>query len=120
MKRFEEISTRPTRALQAWLVLISRARNRQTLTYSMLDELMNFGNPRALGQILDYVGAYCKVNDLPPLTILVVGKNTGIPSSGMGEFTFAQQESVFEFDWFGILPPSPEELENAHKQTLST
>jgi hypothetical protein len=120
VKRFEDISTRPTRALQAWIVLISRARNRQTLTYSMLDELMSFGNPRALGPILDYIWAYCKVSDLPPLTILVVNKNTGVPSSGMGEFDFAQQESVFEFDWYSVLPPSPEELDKAHKQNQST
>lgn len=120
VKQFKEITTRPTRALQAWLILIGRARNRQTLTYSMLDELMTFGNPRALGPILDYIWAYCKIYNLPPLTILVVNKNTGVPSSGMGEFDFAQQESVFEFDWYSIAPPSAEELENAHKQSQST
>jgi len=52
MKKFAEISTRPNRAVQAWLILVGRAMNRQTLTYSMLDEVMNFGNPRALGPIL--------------------------------------------------------------------
>lgn len=98
VKSFKNISTRPNRALQAWIILISRARNRQTLTYSMLDDLMSFGNPRALGPILDYIWAYCKVNNLPPLTVLVVNKNTGVPSSGMGEFGFGQQEAVFEMD----------------------
>ncbi len=115
MKKFAEISTRPNRAVQAWLILVGRAMNRQTLTYSMLDEVMNFGNPRALGPILDYIWAYCKSNDLPPLTILVVNKNTGTPSSGMGESNPAQQESVFEFDWYGVVPPSSEELDVAHK-----
>jgi hypothetical protein len=101
--------------LQAWLILIGWARNRQTLTYSELDELMAFGNPRVLGPILAYIWDYCKINDLPPLTILVVSKNTEVPSSGMGEFDSAQQESVFEFDWYSIVPPSPEELENSHQ-----
>lgn len=119
-EKIGDISTRPTRALQAWIILISRARNRQTLTYSMLDELMSFGNPRALGPILDYILGYCKVNDLPPITILVINKNTGVPSNDMGEFDFAQQESVFEFDWYSILPPSPEELDKAYKQKQST
>ncbi len=97
------------------MILIGRAKNRQSLTYSMLDDLMQFGNPRALGPTLDYILRYCMANELPPLTILVVNKNTGIPSSGMGNFDFAQQEAVFEYDWYGLMPPTPEELDAAWK-----
>lgn len=114
--RFGDISNRPTRALQAWLILIARATNRQTLTYTILDELMHFGNPRALGPILDYILKFCIANDLPRLTIIVVNKNTGVPSSGMGDFDFSQQEAVFDFDWYSIVPPMPEELDAAYKQ----
>ncbi|MBZ0315262.1 MAG: hypothetical protein K8L91_02505 [Anaerolineae bacterium] len=114
--RFADHSNRPNRALQAWLILIGRARNRQTLTYTMLDELMGFGAPRALGPVLDYLWKYCKINNLPPLTVLVVNKTTGTPSSGMGDFNFAEQEAVFDFDWYSIFPPTPEELDTAAKQ----
>ncbi len=112
-RRFADNSTRPTRALQAWLVLTARAKNCQTITYSMLDELMCFGSPIGLSPILDYILKYCRLNELPPLTIIVVGKNTGIPSSGMGEFDFRQQEAVFNFDWYSIFPPTVEELDAA-------
>lgn len=111
---FKDRSTRPTRALQAWLILVSRARNRQTLTYGMLDELMGYGSAH-LGPILDYILKYCQANDLPPLTVLVVNKDTGLPGSGMGDYNFAQQEQVFRFDWFAIVPPTPEELEAVYK-----
>ena len=117
VRYYSENSTRPTRAQQAWFILIGCARNRQTLTYSMLGESMNFGSPHALGPILDYLWRYCRINELPPLTILVVNKNTGTPSSGMGEFTADQQEAVFGFDWYGVIPPTPEELEAAFKRT---
>lgn len=112
---FRDNSTRPTRAYQAWLILISKASNRQTLTYTMLDDLMNFGSRVGLGKILDYIWTYCSVNELPPLTILVVSKGDGTPSSGMGEYDYSQQEKVFEFDWYSIVPPTPEELEKAFK-----
>ena len=116
MKLFSDNSTYPIRALQAWLILIGRAKNRQTLTYTMLDELMGFGAPVAIGSIIDYIWRYCKINKLPPLTIIIVNKATGLPSSGMGEFDFAQQEAVFNFDWYNIIPPTPEELIAASAQ----
>ncbi len=115
--RFGDHSTNPTRALQAWLILIGRARNRQTLTYKTLIELMQFSAPPvALGPILDYILKYCQLNGLPPLTVIVVRKDTGAPGSGMGEYSYSQQEEVFEFDWYSIVPPTPEELDAALKQ----
>ena len=119
VQQFKDITTRPIRAFQAWLILIAQARNQQTLTYSTLDELMKFGNPRALGAILDYIWAYCRANDLPPLTSIVVAKTTGVPSNSEGDLDFAQKEAVFEFDWYSIVPPSPSELDASHKKKPS-
>ena len=45
VRRFEEESTQPNRALQIWQILIAMAANRQTTTYN------------ALAQILGYQGA---------------------------------------------------------------
>jgi putative restriction endonuclease len=95
-------------------------KNRQTLTYEMLDKLMNFGAPVAMGPITDYIWCYCKINNLPPLTIIVVSKATGQPSSGMGNFTFAQQEAVFSFDWYDIVPPTIEEFIAAKNEVRSS
>jgi hypothetical protein len=117
VSQFADNSSPPKRALQAWLILIGRARNRQTLTYTQLHELMHYGAPVGLGrQILDYIKIYCSVNDLPPLTIIVVKKDAGVPGSGFGDFDLAEQEAVFKFDWYSIMPPTPAELDRAFKQ----
>jgi len=78
---------------------------------------MNFGAPVAMGRIIDHIQCYCIINKLPPLSLIVVNKATGLPGSGMGDFDFSQQESVFNFDWYDIVPPTTEELKLA-LQTL--
>jgi len=82
----------------------------------MLGDLMDFRSPHAVGQVLHYIRQYCLANDLPPLTILVVGKGTGEPGMGMGEFKYADQEAVFEFDWYSLMPPTPKEFETEYQQ----
>jgi hypothetical protein len=57
------------------------------------------------------------VNNLPPLTILVVQEATGLPGSGFtaataGEYA-RKQLDVFGFDWLGLGAPTPETLERA-------
>ena len=113
VKHFADNSTRPTRALQAWLILIGQARIRQTLTYGALDKLMSFGFPFALGPILDYIFWYCRINQLPPLALIVVSKETGKPGEweGMDRIADApRNQAVFDFDWYSLVPPTPEEL----------
>lgn len=115
IKYFDSDPTRPERALQVWIILISCAYNRQTLTYSDLAERIGYQDLRPVGQVLDYVWVYCQQNDLPPLTGLVVSKNTGLPGGGMGDYTLADQEIVFTYNWYNIVPPSPDEFEQAYQ-----
>ena len=69
------------RAAQIWSVLAWAATNRQVLSYSILGKLI--GVPaRGLGHLLEPVQLYCLLHGLPPLTILVVSEDTGLPSSG--------------------------------------
>src|SRR5687768_9930952 len=104
----------PDRAAQIWAVLAFAATNRQVITYRILGQLI--GVPaRGLGQLLEPVQSYCLVHKLPPLTILVVSEESGMPSAG---FTAADeiprnQLSVFQFDWLGHRCPSPEALQAA-------
>jgi len=56
-----------------------------------------------LGAVLAPIQSYCQARNLPPLMVLVVQKETGLPSTG---FTAAQamqvatdQSKVFDFDW---------------------
>jgi hypothetical protein len=108
------------RAAQIWSVLAWAATSRQVVTYKILGKLT--GVPaRGLGHLLEPIQSYCLVHDLPPLTILVVSEDTGLPSSG---FTAAQdiprnQLAVFQFDWLERGAPSPEDLAAALAQRPS-
>lgn len=94
--------TRSERASQIWAVLAWLARNHQTLTHAHLGKLI--GVPSAgMGQLLEPIQSYCLINKLPPLTILVVQQDSGLPGSGFRGATAPEyaksQAEVFAFDW---------------------
>ena len=99
--------TRSERALQIWQVLLGLAYNRQTITYEKLAELIGMGNISVgLTQPLVLLMNYCKENNLPPLTILVVQKYTGIPGQGLTtiEDLNKDREDVFNYEWYKLKP----------------
>lgn len=102
------------RAAQLWSVLALAARNRQVLTYPLVSRLV--GVPQAgLGQLLEPVQSYCLLNKLPPLTILEVSSESGIPGTGFvaaSDIPRTQQE-VFAFDWLAHGAPSEDVLADA-------
>lgn len=111
--------TRSERASQIWAVLAWAAKNRQSLTYSHVSALI--GVPRAgLGQLLEPIQSYCIVNKLPPLTVLVVQQESGLPGSGFtgatADVLAKAQMSVFAHDWLAQGNPQPEGLEAAVAQ----
>lgn len=112
--------TREQRAAQIWSVLVWAAKNRQVLTYGILENLT--GVPRrGQGQLLEPIQSYCMLKKLPPLTILVVNDETGAPGSG---FIAAAdipktQMKVFDFDWFRLSAPNIKDFQQALKQMLS-
>lgn len=99
------------RGMQVWSVLALAARNRQVLTYGIVSKLV--GVPQhGLANVLDQVQRYCMQKSLPPLTVLVVSKESGVPRSG---FTAAEdipksQVAVFEHDWLAGEVPTPQDL----------
>ena len=108
--------TRSERASQIWAVLAWAAKNRQTLTYGLLSQLI--GVPTAgLGQLLEPIQSYCLQEELPPLTILVVQQEAGLPGIGFTGANAAEYASaymdVFEYDWLGHGNPQPAALEEA-------
>ncbi len=108
------------RAAQIWPVLSLAAKNRQVLTYELLSQLI--GVPRyGLGQLLEPIQSYCLANGLPPLTILVVSSDTGMPGEG---FSAAQdvprhQVAVFSKNWLAIGCPTPELFDRAVRERPS-
>ena len=102
------------RAWQAWSLLAFAAGNRQIITYEILGKLTGMA-AAGLGSVLEQIQSYCLVNNLPPLSALVVNKSTGLPSQGFTATTnvplaFVQ---IFEFDWLSITCPTPTQLEEA-------
>ena len=108
--------TKSERASQIWAVLAWAAKNRQTLTYGHLSKLISVP-PAGLGQLLEPIQSYCLIEKLPPLTILVVQQDSGVPGTGFTgtsatEYAKAYME-VYECDWLGHGNPQPEKLEQA-------
>jgi hypothetical protein len=123
MRNFNPTSKHPERAVQAWQILVSKAMNRQTVTYLDLSVLMYEKDaPGVLARILGHIAYYCQDNALPPLTSIVVGKERGTPGhdipidlSKIDEF----REDVYQYDWYNIYPHSADELEAAAKAHMS-
>ena len=108
MRTFDSIRTREARAIQIWQILIGLAHNRQTITYKILSELLGYKGAGVFAQLLDPIMRYCKQNQLPPLTILVVNEHTGSPGEGLTtiENENADREKVFNYNWYNIYPPT--------------
>lgn len=121
---FSNDSRHPTRALQSYLVLIGLAWNRQTITYGQLSEnQMEYGQGGILAGPLGCIMGWCYENGLPPLTVLVVNGETGIPGEGLGTVEDddhpAAQQRVFNFNWFQLFPPAIDELAAAGQRAQS-
>jgi len=122
IKHFSDESRVDTRALQIYLVLVSLAWNRQTITYGALSkgQMAGYGGGGILNRPLGCIMGWCYENGLEPLTVLVVNDETGVPGEGLatvpdGDWPAAQQR-VFRFNWFSIVPPSIVDLEKAGKR----
>jgi len=112
--------TVPQRASQIWPILTLTAANKQILTYDFLAKLIGVPPP-ALGQLLEPIQSYCLVKKLPPLTILVVSKKTGLPGSSFSAVSEIPkyQIKVFEYDWLKHGCPAPEEFAKAVRELPS-
>ena len=114
MKNFNPSSKHPERAVQAWQILVSGGMNRQTFTYKGLSLLMYGKNAAGvLDKILGHIAYYCIDNNLPPLTSIVVGASSGTPGDDIPieeNSVNEERENVYNFDWYNICPPKPEEL----------
>ena len=103
------------RSAQAWLALVAQATQRRTTTYDALGALL-LSHPLTLRSDLDPIDDYCNEHGLPPLAVVCVDPKTGEPSRGnVGVFLLDKnRERVFNYDWFTLVPPTPEEIKEAH------
>jgi hypothetical protein len=109
--------TQYERSQQLWSLLALASRNRQILTYDMVSRMTGLIRP-SIGQMLAPIQDYCIMRKLPPLTILVVQEESGLPGSG---FIAAQdipmaQQNVFAHDWLITGCPSDSDFSEVHQK----
>src|SRR5690349_5032054 len=102
MRLFSDKSNTPERALQVWQILIAKAHNRQSITFSELAEMLGYKGARVIRPFLGAVMKYCDKNGLPPLTTLVVYKQQGTPGKGLTTIKDlnTDRERVFKYNWY--------------------
>jgi hypothetical protein len=104
--------TKYERAQQLWSILVLAAKNRQVLTYGIIEKATGLVRP-SIGGMLSPIQNYCMNRDLPPLTILVVKDKSGMPGDGFiaAERIPEAQQEVFAYDWLKWGCPQTPELE---------
>ena len=109
--------TKYQRASQIWSLLVCAARERKTYKYGDIADILGFKGAGVLGQQLGPIMTYCEKNNLPPLTVLIVNQETGLPSQGLVTLknVNTDRELVFSYDWFSLVPPEVEDFEASDK-----
>ena len=109
--------TRYQRSSQIWALLICAARERKSFTYGDVADILGFGGAGTMGQFLGPIMWLCEDNEWPPLTVLVVNQETGLPGEGLStiEEVNEDREAVFLFDWFGREPPQNLDFDEADR-----
>lgn len=96
------------RAYYSWKILVECAKNKKTITYKDFSNEIKIHH-RTVRYPLEYIQDYCLKNQLPPLSILVVNKTTGLPGTGFKAWEIEDSEKgikiVFDFDWTKLLNP---------------
>ncbi len=96
------------RAFKAWKVLTELAPTGNNATYEDLAKAIGIHH-RAIRYVLGLIQDYCLQNHLPPLTILVVNKQTTEPGAGFIAWSHDNLEEgrgqVRSFDWTKVSNP---------------
>lgn len=96
-------------ARRCWVELVRLAEQREVIEYGELADSVGQSFTLAVRFPLAQIYWYCDRERLPPLTVLVISKQTGFPTSGFGELSEAEfeelREEVYAFDWDSI--PNP-------------
>ena len=72
----------------------------------------------SVGDFLRPIQQYCTENGLPPLTVLVVSEQTGLPGEGFiaAADVPAAQMRVFQQPWLDGIAPTAEQLDDAYSR----
>jgi hypothetical protein len=112
-----DLSAASERAFRIWQVLVRTAANGETITYGDLTKVTGILPPQGMGKYLNRIKEYCSNNNLPPLHVLAVRKSTGRPGAGLVVKDFRRDcKLVFQFNWIGLVSPTPADFTETAKQ----
>lgn len=80
---------------QIWPVLVDAGVQQKTLTYEHVASILGT-NPLSVRYVLDPIQYYCVENRLAPLTVVVVGKASGIPGSGFMAWDVEDLDAAYQ------------------------
>ena len=111
-------------AVKVWGLLTRAARARRSYTYTDLVNVLGMDvgsmSPLRMANLLEPIMHYCNQKGFPPLTVLVVNRETGLPGPGLkpeGRYKNKDmnwnRERVFEKDWFIIKQPKESDFQKA-------
>lgn len=108
---------RAQRAQQLWSILVIGASGRQVYTYEMVGRACGVPAP-SIGDFLRPIQQYCREKELPPITSLIVGKDSGSPGDGFiaAEDVPRAQAECFKYDWLSENAPSEAQLHDAYER----
>ena len=103
--------------MQIWTLLVVTARERKSYTYGDVAEILGMGGAGVMAQFLGPIMWYCQDKNLPPLTVLVVNQDTGLPGEGLTtlENVNTDRKHVFNYDWFSVESPETKQFEQADR-----
>lgn len=117
------------RAAQAYLILIADATAGRVVTYEELASRMEPYVAPGLGRTLDRITSWTKERDLPDLAAIVVGKESGRPTSlgepGVHPYAISLEQwpamlaKVREEKWFSVIPPTAADIDQAWARFLA-
>jgi len=89
-----------------WPLLVAAATARRTMTYGELAAPLRLFR-RNLNQPLDGIAKQCTKIGWPPLTLVVVDTDTGVPATGVAEGDTLKDayRRVYEFNWATVKNP---------------
>ncbi|QWC00203.1 hypothetical protein KHQ88_01155 [Mycoplasmatota bacterium] len=89
---------------KAWDILVDLANEHRTIYYQDLGDQIGY-SPQSVGSVLSLLQNHCIWKDIPPITVLVINKETDMPGIGYRERygrVEKDTEETFKYKWKNI------------------
>lgn len=93
--------TREEGSAAIWSILVEVAGKRENCSYGEIASKLGYTRARPIFQMLGGIMWYCIDSGLPPLTVVVVNQQTGLPGDGLTLQGSVESETtrVWNHDW---------------------